>query len=73
MIEVLTGSNYKSWKEDIDFALGIVDIDFALRVDKPNDLTVESTQEQKGYCAQWERSNRLSLIAIKRTSSDTTC
>ena len=36
-IKVLTKSNYKRWKQDIDF-VGIVHIDLALRVDKPNDL-----------------------------------
>ena len=32
--------------------------------------SVESTQEQKGYYAKWERLNSLSLIAIKRIISD---
>ena len=30
-IEILTGNNYKEWKKHIGFALGIADINMALR------------------------------------------
>ena len=63
-IEILTGNNYKEWKKQIDFALGIDDINMALREAKPMDLTDTSTAAEKDYFAKWERSNRLSLLAI---------
>ena len=66
-IEILTGNNYKEWKKQIDFALGIVDINMALREAKLVDLTDTSTVAEKGYFVKWERSNRLSLLAIRGT------
>ena len=70
VVEILTGSNYKKWKQDMEFALGIADIDMALREIKPSDLNEQSTVEQKDHFAKWEKSNRLSLIAIKRSVSE---
>ena len=70
VVEILTGSNYKKWKQDMEFALGIADIDMALREIKPSDLNEQSTVEQKDHFAKWEKSNRLSLIVIKRSVSD---
>ena len=45
VVEVLTRSNYKKWKQDIEFVLGIADIDLALHEIKPNDLNDQSTIE----------------------------
>ena len=64
IIEILTGNNYKEWKKQIDFTLGIADINMALREAKPADLTDTSTAAEKDYFTKWERSNRLSLLAI---------
>lgn len=69
-IEVLTGSNYKRWKQDIEFALGIADIDMALREDEPPRPTDKSTRAEKELYAKWEKSNRLSLLTMKRTIAD---
>ena len=38
-----------------------------LREAKPADLTDTSTATEKYYFAKWERSNRLSLLAIRGT------
>ncbi|RVW54330.1 Retrovirus-related Pol polyprotein from transposon TNT 1-94 [Vitis vinifera] len=46
--------------------LGCMDIDLALRMPKPNELNEESTQEHEVYWGKWERSNRLSLMIMKR-------
>jgi hypothetical protein len=43
---MLNGSNYKKWKQDVNFALGIADLDIALREDKPV-ITTTSTAEEK--------------------------
>ena len=66
-IEILTCNNYKEWKKQIDFALGIADINMALREAKPADLIDTSIAAEKDYFAKWERSNRLSLLAIRGT------
>ena len=63
-IEILTGNNYKEWKKQLDFSLGMADINMALQEAKPTDLTDTSTAAEKDYFAKWERSNRLSLSAI---------
>ena len=39
-IEVLIGSNYKRWKQDIEFVLRIADIDFVLKENEPAKLKV---------------------------------
>ncbi|KAL6335778.1 hypothetical protein AAG906_039541 [Vitis piasezkii] len=46
--------------------LGYMDIDLALRMPKPDELNEESTQEDEVYWGKWERSNRLSLMIMKR-------
>ena len=66
-IEILTGNNYKEWKNQIYFALGIADINMALREAKPADLADTSTAAEKDYFAKWERSNRLILLSIRGT------
>jgi len=68
---MLTGSNFKRWKQDIEFSLGIVDMgivdmDLALCEDEPARPNDQSTVDEKAHYARWEKSNRLSLIAMKR-------
>ncbi|RVW24315.1 Retrovirus-related Pol polyprotein from transposon TNT 1-94 [Vitis vinifera] len=46
--------------------LGCMDIDLALRMPKPDELNKQSTQEDEVYWGKWERSNRLSLMIMKR-------
>ncbi|RVX05968.1 Retrovirus-related Pol polyprotein from transposon TNT 1-94 [Vitis vinifera] len=46
--------------------LGCMDIDLALRMPKPDELNEQSTQEDEVYWGKWERSNRLSLMIMKR-------
>ncbi|KAL6343358.1 hypothetical protein AAG906_022941 [Vitis piasezkii] len=45
----------------------MMDLDMALREDEPSKLTNESTEAMRAHYAKWERSNRLSLISIKRS------
>ncbi|XP_024990691.1 uncharacterized protein LOC112524978 [Cynara cardunculus var. scolymus] len=68
-IEPLNGMNYSSWIEQIKIALGVMELDFALRVDRPPPLTDKSTVEEKRVNDQWERSNRMSLMIIKNSIS----
>ncbi|KAK3015762.1 hypothetical protein RJ639_005496 [Escallonia herrerae] len=64
-IESLSGTNFRKWKEQISIILGVMDLDYALRVDAPAALTAESSTEQKAACEKWERSNRISLMIMK--------
>ncbi|XP_042396843.1 uncharacterized protein LOC121986989 [Zingiber officinale] len=68
-IETLTGSNFKKWNKQIRLVLGIMDLDYALRVDKPTPLSNTSTQDEKSVYEKWERSNRLSLMIMKGSIS----
>ena len=67
LIPALNGSNFCDWHEQLLITLGCLDLDLVLRIDKPNLITVESTDEQKDQFEKWERSNRLSLMIIKST------
>ena len=64
-IPMLNGSNFKAWQEKVHIVLGVMDLDLALRIDKPADINDESTSEQKRELEQWERSNRISLMIMK--------
>ena len=43
-----------------------MDLDLALRMDRPASLTDASTSEQRRIYEKWDRSNRMSLMIIKR-------
>ena len=53
-IPVLNGTNFKKWKEHVIIVLGCMDLDFALREDRPADLTGANTVEQKAAMEKWE-------------------
>ncbi|XP_021833948.1 uncharacterized protein LOC110773733 [Prunus avium] len=65
-IETLTGSNYKSWKQDIEILLGLMDYDLAIREDEPAALTEASTTAQRTKHEKWEKSNRMALNVMRR-------
>ncbi|CAN6710655.1 unnamed protein product [Malus baccata var. baccata] len=65
-IETLTGLNFKKWKEDIEILLGLMDLDLALREDKPAELTNTSTAEVRIKFEKWERANRMSMMIMKK-------
>ena len=44
-----------------------MDLDFALREDRPSDLTSTSTAEQRSTMEKWERSNRMNLMIMKHS------
>ncbi|GAV65582.1 UBN2 domain-containing protein [Cephalotus follicularis] len=69
-IEVMTGSNYKKWKEDIEFAMEMVDVDLSLVTDKPGDLTAASTEDEKSVHIVWMKSNRICLLSVRRSILD---
>ncbi|RVW21166.1 Retrovirus-related Pol polyprotein from transposon TNT 1-94 [Vitis vinifera] len=44
-----------------------MDLDHALRVDRPSNLTSVSTAEQRSAMEKWEQSNRMSLMIMKHS------
>ncbi|XP_074287030.1 uncharacterized protein LOC141612204 [Silene latifolia] len=65
-IPVLNGTNFKDWKENMLIVLGCMDLDLAIRMDCPAPLTDKSSLDDKRDFEKWERSNRMSLMIIKR-------
>ncbi|KAL1330189.1 hypothetical protein AAHE18_12G092900 [Arachis hypogaea] len=67
-IPMLNGSNFKVWKDTVEIVLGCMDLDIALREEKPTS-TPENLNKVK--IEMWERSNRMSIMIIKRSISET--
>ena len=63
-IPMLNGSNVKVWKDTVEIVLDCMDLDIALREEKPTS-TPENLNEVK--IEKWERSNRMSIMIMKRS------
>ncbi|XP_078182384.1 uncharacterized protein LOC144575985 [Carex rostrata] len=66
-VTVFNGLNFAEWNEQVQFHLGAQDLDIALLVNKPDAITDESSEEDKAFMADWERSNRLCLMFLRMT------
>ncbi len=65
-VPMLNGSNFKDWIDNIMIILGCMDLNYTLQVEQPASLTAESFLDDKKNFEKWERSNRVSLMIIKR-------
>lgn len=70
-IPILNGTNFKERKENVQICLGCMDLDLALRDEHPPSLTDSSSSDEKKYYEKWDRSNRMSLMIIKRGIPET--
>ena len=61
---MLNGSNFKIWKENVEIVLDCMELDLALRMEHPTS-TLENLNEAN--IEKWERSNRLSIMLMKRS------
>ncbi|KAJ4976961.1 hypothetical protein NE237_002067 [Protea cynaroides] len=68
-LPILNGENYVEWLELLELTLGCMNLDLAINEEKPEDLTDESTPDQRDYYAKWQRSNNMSLRLIKANMS----
>ncbi|XP_044461852.1 uncharacterized protein LOC123193133 [Mangifera indica] len=68
-VPMLNGDNYKIWKENVLLQLECMEIDYAIRKDEPIAPTKTSTQAKVALYEQWERSNRLSMMFLRRRIS----
>ncbi|XP_059457927.1 uncharacterized protein LOC132187590 [Corylus avellana] len=64
-IPILDGRNFSEWSEQVQFYLGVWDLDLALRTEKPLAITNSSSAEEKAIYKSWERSNRLSIMFMQ--------
>ena len=55
----------QKWKEQVEFSLGVLELDMALLKEKPAPLTDTSTPEENKLHDDWERSNRLSMMFMR--------
>ncbi|XP_022842051.1 uncharacterized protein LOC111365747 [Olea europaea var. sylvestris] len=63
-IPMLSRTNFKVWKEAMEIVLGCMDLDLALRSDRPAS-TPENPNE--GKIEKWDRSNRMCLMIMKHS------
>ncbi|GAB2290772.1 hypothetical protein Dimus_038117 [Dionaea muscipula] len=66
-VTVFSGLHFSEWSEQVNFYLGVLDLDLALLQDKPVDITDDSTKDERFELKEWERSNRLSLMFMRMT------
>ncbi|XP_022883856.1 uncharacterized protein LOC111400697 [Olea europaea var. sylvestris] len=66
-VSLFNGLNFSDWYEQVQFNLGVLDLDLALQVENPTDLTDESNADERSFHKAWERSNRLSLMLMQIT------
>lgn len=65
------GLNYVDWSEQIQFLLGVMDLDLAIVSDeKPATISETSTKDERSLYEAWERSNRLSLNLMRMTMAE---
>ena len=72
---MLSGSNFKEWKDQLLIVLGCLDLDMALDVEKPiigysmrrRALLPTSSEEEKTKMARWLRSNKMCLRVMQKT------
>ena len=63
---ILNGTNFKDWNENIEIILGCMNLDLALRTKQPLTPTTSSTLEDGRDYEKCDRSNRMSIMIIKR-------
>jgi len=63
-VPVFNGLNFSDWSEQVQFYLGVLDLDTVFHVEKPAAITDASSTKEKTHYKVWERSNRLSLMFI---------
>ena len=61
---MLSGTNFKFWKETVEIVLGCMDLDLALKVERPSP-TSDNPNEVK--IEKWDRSNRICMMIMKRS------
>ena len=62
---MLNGTNFKEWRENVLIVLGVMDLDLALSIDRPAEVTEESSSHNRREWEKWERSSRISLMIMK--------
>jgi len=62
--------NFLEWSEQVQFHLGVRDLDLTLLTNKSTTIIETSSVEQRSFHKGWERSNRLSLMLMRMTIAE---
>jgi hypothetical protein len=54
-VPILNGMNFSDWKEQVQFHLGVLDLDVALESEKLAAITSNNSAEEKSTFKAWER------------------
>ncbi|KAG8377672.1 hypothetical protein BUALT_Bualt08G0057200 [Buddleja alternifolia] len=66
-VTVFNGLNFSEWREQVNFHLGVLDLDLALLEEKPAYITDESSDTEKLKRKAWDRSNKLCMSFMRLT------
>ena len=64
-VPVFNGLNFPDWSEQVQFHLGVLDLDLTFQVEKLVAIMNANSNEEKVHYKAWERSNRLSLMFMR--------
>ncbi|XP_060210393.1 uncharacterized protein LOC132637296 [Lycium barbarum] len=64
-VTVFNGLNFSEWHEQVQFHLGVMELDLALLKEKPTAITDTNSEDEKFFHKAWERSNKLSLMFMR--------
>ncbi|KAG8383007.1 hypothetical protein BUALT_Bualt05G0139100 [Buddleja alternifolia] len=66
-VTVFNGLNFFEWRKQVNFHLGVLDLDLALLEENPADITDESSDTEKLKRKASDRSNRLCMSFMRMT------
>ena len=69
-ISIFNGLNFSGWNEQVQFYLGVLDLDLVILEEKFVTITDASSNKEKSCYKAWEKSNRLSLMFMRMTFAD---
>ncbi|XP_059668932.1 uncharacterized protein LOC132314026 [Cornus florida] len=64
-VPILNGTNFSEWNEQVQFNLGVLDLNLAFQIEKPTAITGESSEEEKTLHKVSEKSSRLSIMFMR--------
>jgi len=53
-VPVFNGLNFSDWSENVQFHLGVLVLDLAIRIEKPVAITDDSSNEEKTHYRAWK-------------------
>ena len=67
---IFNGLNFSDWNEQVQFHLNVLDLDLAILEEKHATITDINNNEEKAHYKIWKRSNKINLMFMRMTVSD---